>query len=508
MNNKLSPQSSTFRIYIILFFGIIFFILNGHLMTLQGILISTTIVSGIVFAAKLLKHQDNPVIGMAIMTLVGYTSYLTIALGSGLQNIEQLADSSSRVQLIFQNPNFLANFLLVTSTSTLVFMQRSLKRYYSLSLFLFPLVGGALLFTGSRTALVIFIILLCYFGIQALIHKHKTIIWLLLLFLLLGLILFPIVISLNQATLISMTSPNLIKESEYFSKNATAYRNATITVQNNIPQTLSPSGYSVSLIQAKAPPSTTLFYLQSIKKSVMGEDYVASIYLRSDIYQQIRLSTQLSSVICDIRTDWSRCITPVGKGDNYAALQFRFETLNPNQSVEFYFAEPQLEIGTQATPYQPRAYPSRIYLLSKRLSQNIFSTENNSGSFLAGRPEAWNKGWNLFLQRPLLGVGNGNFTKYEDTEITHSHNIFIQILATQGLIGFTMWFAVGFIMLSSMTARQRCDFFPMLMVAFLMNLTDYTFIHASSLYVFFFTWGCVYFNKIYPEAENKELVSR
>lgn len=505
MINKLPSPSSTFRIYIILFLGGLLFTLNGHFSTMQDIVISTFITSVIVFTTKFFKHQDNIVIGIVLIVLVGYISYLTIALGSGLQNIEQLVDASSRIELLFQNPNFLASFLLMTSTSVLVLLRYS-SRYRYISVIALPLVGAALIFTGSRAALTIFVILFFHLYLHALIMRDKMFVYLFSSLICLGLTLYPIVMFINQKSQALLDSPNLLRQSEDFIESGTPYRNAFVTTKK-APQ-LSPSGYNTFFIAATSPNNTSLFFLKDIKTSAKGEDYIASVYLKSETLQKIFLSTHLSSTVCDIGLDWSRCTTPVAKGDGYLHVQFRFETLEPNQSVEFYFAEPQLEIGTQATPYQPRAYPNRLYWLSKRLSTNVFSTDNKYEGFLAGRPEAWHKGWRLFLQHPLLGVGSGNFTKYEDTDITHSHNIFIQILATQGLVGFAMWFAVGFIMLSSMTARQRRDFFPMLMVAFLMNLTDYTFIHASSLYIFFFTWGCVYFNKIYPEAENKELVRR
>ena len=59
-----------------------------------------------------------------------------------------------------------------------------------------------------------------------------------------------------------------------------------------------------------------------------------------------------------------------------------------------------------------------------------------------GRVDAWYEGMQMFFSHPLLGVGVGNFTDYNDLT---AHNSFVLVLAETGLIGFTLWLAfVGY----------------------------------------------------------------
>lgn len=73
-------------------------------------------------------------------------------------------------------------------------------------------------------------------------------------------------------------------------------------------------------------------------------------------------------------------------------------------------------------------------------------TENEQGS-TGGRLEIWKGSLLLFREKPILGVGYGDFRqnikrlvdekKLGDVSyIVHAHNIFLQVLATRGIIGF------------------------------------------------------------------------
>ncbi|HEY4092533.1 MAG TPA: O-antigen ligase family protein [Luteibacter sp.] len=60
----------------------------------------------------------------------------------------------------------------------------------------------------------------------------------------------------------------------------------------------------------------------------------------------------------------------------------------------------------------------------------------------AGRVDAWYAGLEMFRDSPLLGVGPGNFTEYN--ELT-AHNSFVLVLAETGFLGFILWLAfVGY----------------------------------------------------------------
>ena len=59
-----------------------------------------------------------------------------------------------------------------------------------------------------------------------------------------------------------------------------------------------------------------------------------------------------------------------------------------------------------------------------------------------GRVDAWYEGLDMFKAHPLLGVGAGNFTDYN--ELT-AHNSFVLVLAETGFLGFLAWLAfVGY----------------------------------------------------------------
>ncbi|MGN6091444.1 MAG: O-antigen ligase family protein [Luteibacter jiangsuensis] len=73
----------------------------------------------------------------------------------------------------------------------------------------------------------------------------------------------------------------------------------------------------------------------------------------------------------------------------------------------------------------------------------------------AGRVDAWYSGLEMFRDNPLLGVGPGNFTEYN--ELT-AHNSFILVLAETGFVGFVLWLAFvayGFLMMLKIVRFQR-----------------------------------------------------
>lgn len=76
-----------------------------------------------------------------------------------------------------------------------------------------------------------------------------------------------------------------------------------------------------------------------------------------------------------------------------------------------------------------------LLLLPSRLSD--LSPDEESAS---GRVDAWYEGFQMFFSHPVLGVGAGNFTDYN--ELT-AHNSLVLVLAETGFVGFTLW--LGFV---------------------------------------------------------------
>jgi len=76
-----------------------------------------------------------------------------------------------------------------------------------------------------------------------------------------------------------------------------------------------------------------------------------------------------------------------------------------------------------------------------------------------GRIAAWVASFNMFLERPFVGVGNGNFGEkflayYNDMGIDlskiglsliHAHNIYLRILSENGLLGFSLFLIILFL---------------------------------------------------------------
>src|SRR5207244_3338596 len=76
------------------------------------------------------------------------------------------------------------------------------------------------------------------------------------------------------------------------------------------------------------------------------------------------------------------------------------------------------------------------------------------GSDAATRLLLWDTAWNLFKQSPIAGVGWGNFVMlYGDylkvswipPEEFDVHNIYLQLLAETGVIGFAIFFSLMFL---------------------------------------------------------------
>ena len=86
-------------------------------------------------------------------------------------------------------------------------------------------------------------------------------------------------------------------------------------------------------------------------------------------------------------------------------------------------------------------------VLGKRLESliiNLFGGDASEGSFDA-RAEMIKLGWRWFLERPIFGYGLNNFrTLYEQAAgvSTYSHNNFIEILVSGGLVGFILYYFI------------------------------------------------------------------
>ncbi|WP_285401695.1 O-antigen ligase family protein [Luteibacter sp. ME-Dv--P-043b] len=89
-------------------------------------------------------------------------------------------------------------------------------------------------------------------------------------------------------------------------------------------------------------------------------------------------------------------------------------------------------------------------LLSSRMDELDAGEES-----AAGRVDAWYAGLEMFRDHPILGVGAGNFTEYN--ELT-AHNSFVLVIAETGFVGFVLWLAFvgyGFWMMLTIVRHVR-----------------------------------------------------
>ncbi|HXE77191.1 MAG TPA: O-antigen ligase family protein [Rhodanobacter sp.] len=93
-------------------------------------------------------------------------------------------------------------------------------------------------------------------------------------------------------------------------------------------------------------------------------------------------------------------------------------------------------------------------LLVMRLLSSRMQELDPDESSAFGRVDAWYEGMHMFFSNPLLGVGPGNFTDYN--QLT-AHNSWVLVLAETGFVGYTLWLAFvvyGFWMMMNVMRYQ------------------------------------------------------
>jgi len=89
----------------------------------------------------------------------------------------------------------------------------------------------------------------------------------------------------------------------------------------------------------------------------------------------------------------------------------------------------------------------------------------NINSVSSGRWEIWGAGLRMIAGRPILGVGAGAFPwaygsgDFGPPQMMSSHNVYIQVAATTGLVGFGAWVIFLYILIQSLKeiARRAYD---------------------------------------------------
>ena len=237
------------------------------------------------------------------------------------------------------------------------------------------------------------------------------------------------------------------------------------------------AGTTAQRLIGTARPNRTHLAHQSIGRSEEGVPYVASIYLRSDTPQRFVLTSHLASVTCDVGPEWSRCVTPVGFGDDHAQRQIHLRAPVRGGSVDVEVFGAQYERGTEATPFldaRPRWVPQTM-VNRFDLRRVSFLPEN--------RLPPWRAGVELFGEHPWFGVGataapaaflerTGRTMRQP---VSYAHNLFVQWLAVHGLFGVTGIVVVAVATLSQLSRRGWSRLAPLLAAFALLNTWDVTF---------------------------------
>lgn len=100
---------------------------------------------------------------------------------------------------------------------------------------------------------------------------------------------------------------------------------------------------------------------------------------------------------------------------------------------------------------------------SRRARTLIQNIRDPVDPFVVTRFALWDTSWTLFTRHPVVGVGLGDFSVEADRMLadrevettTDAHNIFLQVLATRGLLGFIPFVFYWTVLLRSLILTRR-----------------------------------------------------
>jgi hypothetical protein len=347
-----------------------------------------------------------------------------VAAGIGLLGPEA---GEGRVQLALGNPNVLGATLVVAATAWAAVGPRRRLVWW-----IWPLVGIAVLHTGSRTSGAALVAAAgLWFVLEVARRRPGFARHVLTLAALLG------AAAIAWQYVVVEASPNLL---ETPSDVARAPWRHDLAQRLVVIDGAAPGPFEGTLAQrliAEAEADARGILFQSMGLSEEGVPYVASVYLRSDVPQQVVLSSHLSQVVCDVRTEWQRCVTPVGVGNDVRQRQFHLRTPDRGGTIDVYLFGAQYERGEVVTPFRdirPEWLPQSMV--------NRFDLRRVT--FLpANRTPTWEAGIELVREAPAWGLGpSAAPAAFRDrtaltmrAPVTYAHHGLIQFVAVHGFVG-------------------------------------------------------------------------
>lgn len=390
--------------------------------------------------------------------------------------------SGGRVQLFTENPNLLAAGLVA-----LVMAAVAVRPSWWWVMWL-PVVAMAVGFTGSRTGALALALGVIIQVVHALVFRPARKVGMVGAGILVVAAGFLVVAVRGQ-----LAHPNLLVVSSTFDHPAwSPFRDATVKVEPSsvpgpYPQT---RGDRISARTVSHPG----VFLHHFGRSLDGTTYVASIYLRSEEPQQVVLSSGLSQVTCEVDHEWHRCETPPGRGDGTTYAQFRLWTSSAGQDLRVFAYGPQFEWGSEsASQYVARSptWFERTFLPDRR------SFRASVHDLLSERVPVFAAYWRAFRTNPLFGASapqSGAVTIGEASATvaaSHAHNLLLDRVAKDGLIGLLGWLAVGAPLGTFVARRASSAVFAWISALVVLNTLDATFFHNLSFFANMLTAGFV-----------------
>lgn len=431
----------------------------------------------------------------AIPWIIGSLSLLLgfLTLGEGYATFSAL-QMNRRIQLFFGNPNLLAASLALSGIAALVVLKRS----WFFVLLVFVNVP-AILLTGSRTALLAFAAstLLCFTLGESRLRRH-------LLFLLAAILLLVVSITLLRPFLsvaASYTQATNLLSSSNDLRHPAWHKTPAKMIAFNHEYVSSPRHEStaVTRLQAESSRDSTsgLVLFQGIGIAEPGTQFVVSAYFRAIEPQIIVLSSNFTQTTCTVDIEWRRCTTPVATGNGHGHIQFQLRTSEPGGSIDVYMWGAQVEEGTSASEAVTTS-KSVVSAFSDSFSfRRLFVPVETLAESIEARRRTAIVAWRAYTENPFFGLGFRGFSEYsvhhakthETEAIDHAHNIYLHLLAETGIFGLLAYILPFFGTACLIWTRSWRLVSPLLLVSILLNLTDFTYYHVGSYYIYWLTLG-------------------
>jgi hypothetical protein len=381
------------------------------------------------------------------------------------------AGDGGRVQVLTGNPNVLAAALVTAFTAWAAVAPGRRLVWWA-----WPIVGLAVLHTGSRTAGAALLAAGALWLVVEAVRGRSR----LAPAPLLVLAVLAVAAVAWQRGVVELT-PNLLAAPSDFADPAWRLDLAEHAVvrAEGAPGPL--PGTTAQRLLAQARPGGTFLIHQSIGRSEEGVPYVASIYLRADEPQRVVLTSHLSRVTCEVAPQWNRCVTPVGYGNDRSQrqLHLRAEVRAGSVDVELFGA--QYERGVGATPFRDArpAWVPQSMVNRFDLRRITFLPRN--------RVAPWTAGLAIAREHPYFGAGleASRSAMLERTSATlsqpvdYAHNLLVQLLAVHGLVGFAGALLITGALLSALPRKGWRRLAPLLVALLLLNTWDVTLLEPA-----------------------------